>query len=201
MNNSIITQSARYSISFNGSLIGYFKGKRGIRQGNPLSRFLFVLSMNVLSRILNLAAARGVTIVLDNFYEMSGLKLNAAKCELYVAGISTNILGSITKITGFKQGCLPVRYLGVPLVTRKLSEKDCRLELIRAVLFSVANFWCRQLFVPQSIIKKIEQLCSRFFWKSSDKASTGARVSWATICHSKSEGGLCLKDIKTWNKV
>ncbi|XP_039008452.1 uncharacterized protein LOC120136511 [Hibiscus syriacus] len=172
----------------------------------------------------NLESVVGVNTVLDKFYEMSGLKLNAAKCEFYASGISTNILEFITKATGFKQGCLPVRYLGVPLVTRKLSEKDCvvlidniksrlyhwsgkllsyagRLELIRAVLFSVANYWCRQLFLPQSIIKKIEQLCSRFFWKGSDKAATGARVSWETICKPKHEGGLGLKDLKTWNKA
>ncbi|KAE8682586.1 Myosin-17 [Hibiscus syriacus] len=34
-----------------------------------------------------------------------------------------------------------------------------------------------------------------------DKAATGARVSWGTICQSKLEGGLDLKDLKTWNKA
>ncbi|XP_039007104.1 uncharacterized protein LOC120134738 [Hibiscus syriacus] len=103
---------ARFSIAFNGSLIGYFKGARGIRQGDPLSPLLYVISMNVLSRLLNLAAAKnlisfhpkckriclthlsfaddlmifckgnvdsviGVISVLEQFYEMSGLNLNA----------------------------------------------------------------------------------------------------------------------------
>ncbi|KAE8711273.1 hypothetical protein F3Y22_tig00110299pilonHSYRG00117 [Hibiscus syriacus] len=34
----------------------------------------------------------------------------------------------------------------------------------------------RQLFLPNSVLKKIEQLCSRFFWKGIDKAANGARL-------------------------
>ncbi|XP_039057652.1 uncharacterized protein LOC120201026 [Hibiscus syriacus] len=165
---------ARFSISFNGSLVGFFKGERGIRQG---------------------------------------LNLNAAKCVFFTAGVENRTVEKIKQFSGFSIGCFPVRYLGIPLITRKLSIKDCdqlidyiksklnlwsgkmlsfvgRLELIRAVLFSVSNFWCRQLLLPQAVINKIDQLFSRFFWKGSDKAATGVRVSWEKICQLKSEGGL-----------
>ncbi|KAE8686551.1 cytochrome P450 71A9-like [Hibiscus syriacus] len=102
--------------------------------------------MNVLSRILYKATERGnvesvvgVISVLDYFYEIYGLKLNAFKCELFAVGISSSKLEDIKMITGFNQG--------------------------------------------------------------SDKAATGARVSWEKLCLLKSEGGLGLKDIKTWNKA
>ncbi|XP_039012131.1 uncharacterized protein LOC120141273 [Hibiscus syriacus] len=65
----------------------------------------------------------------------------------------------------------------------------------------LSNYWCRQLVLPASILKKVDQICSRYFWKGADISAAGARVSWDKICISKSEGGLGLKNTKTWNKA
>ena len=52
--------TSRFSISINGSLVRFFKGERGVRQGDPLSPYLFVIAMSVLSRMLDVAVGYGV---------------------------------------------------------------------------------------------------------------------------------------------
>ncbi|XP_039051992.1 uncharacterized protein LOC120193596 [Hibiscus syriacus] len=145
----------------------------------------------------------GVQAVLDQFYSMSGLKLNVSKCEMYVASISGEQVNTIKEIIGFKLGSLPVIYLGVPLVTRKVTVKDCQslIDKLRTKLSLWANkhlsFAGRlQLILPQAITRKVEQLCSRFFWKGTDAPAKGTRVSWKIVCLLKFEGGLRINDIR-----
>ena len=45
------------------------------------------------------------------------------------------------------------------------------------------------------------QLCSRFLWKWKVESSRGAQVSWDTIYYPKSEGGLGLKNLTSWNQA
>ena len=47
--------TASFSVMFNGSPTGFFRSSRGLRQGDPLSSYLFVVGMEVLSCLLKRA--------------------------------------------------------------------------------------------------------------------------------------------------
>lgn len=51
--------SPSYSIKINGSLDMFFAGRKGIRQGDPLSPYIFVICMEVLSNMLDKAFSSG----------------------------------------------------------------------------------------------------------------------------------------------
>lgn len=41
--------SAHYTVDVNGGLSGFFKGARGLRQGDPMSPYIFVIVMEYLT--------------------------------------------------------------------------------------------------------------------------------------------------------
>ena len=48
--------TASYSVAVNGDIHGFFLGKSGVRQGDPLSPYLFICCMEYFSRLLKLSS-------------------------------------------------------------------------------------------------------------------------------------------------
>ena len=49
-------ETASYFVAVNGSIYGFFLGKNGVRQGDPLSAYLFLVCMEYFSRMLRKAS-------------------------------------------------------------------------------------------------------------------------------------------------
>ena len=248
--------SASFSVTVNGHTGGFFSSTQGLRQGDPLSPYLFVLAMEAFSGLLRSrfssgyiryhphteeldithlmfaddvmiffdgsgSSLHGITETLDDFAGWSGLHMNRDKTELFHAGLSLQEATAV-EAYGFSVGSLPIRYLGLPLMHRKLkiSEYSPLLDklngkfnawatkslsfagrslLLKTVITGMVNFWISTFSLPQGCINRIESLCSRFLWSGSTDRRAHAKVSWKTVCLPKEEGGLGLRSFKRWN--
>lgn len=143
---------------------------------------------------------------------------------MYFCKVSTDNQMLIRDIMGFQQGTLPVKYLGVPLISTSLYHADClpliekvkdrlidwrnkwlsfagRLQLAISVLSSMQVYWASVFILPVSVSKEIEKLIRNFLWGGAEMAKGKAKVAWKDVCMPKSEGGLGIRPLILWNKT
>ncbi|XP_050222262.1 uncharacterized protein LOC126672354 [Mercurialis annua] len=210
-----------YSVAIIGALYGYFKGGRGLRQGDPLSPILFVIVMDYLSRYLSSIGSRrpfkfhkGCRVLklnhlcfaddlflfchgdttsasymkeaLSHFQSVSGLHVNNEKSSIFFCNTPAHNKSIILNTMGFAEGSLPVKYLGMPLVSRRLSKIDSQ---------------CQVFILPKAVTHKIERICRSFLWKGNATDRKFGGISWDIVCSQKKNGGLGVKKVALWNRV
>nr|GEU99253.1 hypothetical protein [Tanacetum cinerariifolium] len=91
---------------------------------------------------------------------------------------------------------LPVKYLGVPLVSRSLKAKQCKCLIDK--VFKRVNDWRSK---GLSFARRL-QLISIVLSSIQGELTKGkAKIAWANVCKPKKEGGLRVKDLPVWNKA
>ena len=167
---------------------------------------------------------QGILETFEKFAVMSGLKISLEKSTVFMTGMSPRAKEAILRQFPFESGTLPVKYLGLPLLTKRMMQSDYlplvekirsritswtnrflsfggRLQLIKSVLSSLTNFWLSVFRLPKACIKEIEKLFSAFLWSGPDLNAKKAKIAWLAVCKPKTEGGLGLKPLTEVNEV
>nr|GEV97789.1 putative reverse transcriptase domain, reverse transcriptase zinc-binding domain protein [Tanacetum cinerariifolium] len=172
--------STSYSICVNGSLHGYFKGKRGLRQGDPISPYLFTLVMEVLTLMLQRKVHQTDQFTYHRYCSKMELVNLCFADDLFLFAYGDVGSASIFKealdefknalglVSSLPKSKLPVKYLEVPLVSSRLMIHDCN-ELVD---------------------------------KSHGSSGKGkSKVAWEIVCLPKHEGGLGIQRLECFNSA
>nr|XP_043630001.1 uncharacterized protein LOC122601300 [Erigeron canadensis] len=178
--------------------------------------------------LLKLTFKRRMTRVvwesLEEFKSVSGLAPSLPKSTAYFCNVLNHVKLSILNILPFEEGRLPVKYLGVLLVSSRLVYRDCkellervhnrisnwktkflsftgRLQLVQSVLSSMHIYWSSVFILPTRVTSEIEQMMRGFLWSQCTLGKGKAKVSWDVVCLPKQEGGLGIRRLETSNVV
>nr|CAB3445827.1 unnamed protein product [Digitaria exilis] len=179
-----IRVTGKIAVMLNGVPGNWITCKRGLRQGDPISPYLFLIVADVLQRLIQQAAALGLlqhpvdpslpcpTLkrVLDDFSQATGLVINFQE-----AANMANILGC--NIESF-----PQKYLGLPLSPHKLRHAG-KLD-----------------FLAPTVIEVLDARRRSFLWTGEEKChGSCCLVKWEDMCYEKEVGGLGIKNLEQQN--
>lgn len=97
----------------------------------------------------------------------------------------------VQEIVEFSTVTLPVKYLGLPLLSTRLLYTDCspliakvmsriqgwrgkllsyagRLHLVKSVLSTLVSYWIYVLLLPMGVVQEVNRLCRNFLWSGPD---------------------------------
>ncbi|CAH8258518.1 unnamed protein product [Arabidopsis lyrata] len=129
------------------------------------------------------SSLEGILIILEDFRVGSGLGLNKDKTALFLDGGNFLRLQDISNRAGLQCGSFPVRYLGLPLTSRKLLRQD-----YQPLLDKIAKRFSSWSVKKLSFAGRLQLI-------------RGAKISWELVCTPKESGGLGLRRLVAWNKV
>ncbi|XP_074318562.1 uncharacterized protein LOC141655376 [Silene latifolia] len=175
-----------YTLNLNGSQFGFFKGKRGLRQGDPISPLIFCICMEYLTRVMEYATGKWYfryhplckSLKLTHLLFADDL-LMFCKGDIKSIMLLLRALSTFSETSGLKVNASKseVVFNGVP--------DEVRMDVVQI----------------RGVIRRIEAICRNFFWSGDSEYHRVPLIAWEKVCCRKKEGGLDIKQAEVWNKA
>ncbi|KAJ1690987.1 hypothetical protein LUZ63_015142 [Rhynchospora breviuscula] len=164
-------------------------------------------------------------LILANFVSLTGLHINDSKCLFVPIAIPQALITTVHQTLACQQKSLPITYLGLPLSIRRLKKIHFkplidavqrrldrwqsrflsfggRLTLVKSVLTAMPIHYMQTILLPAWLIKHLEGMRRKFFWKDKDKCLRGhCLVNWSKCCMLKKNRGLGIISLLLQNQA
>ncbi|KAL8090281.1 hypothetical protein AgCh_039666 [Apium graveolens] len=210
--------SVSYKIVHGEHTMGPITPSRGIRQGDPLSPYLFIICAEGLSALLNHYESRnwihGIKVCrhapaishmlfADDSYmyckantEEAGRVMELLRHNKYLG--LPNLLGQKKSVLlGFLKDGIENK---IRTWERKPVSKSGQEILIKMVGQALPTYAMSVFLLPMDLIKNIEKMLTKYWWNSTQRGNRKIHwASWEKLCKHKSTGGLDFRDFRSFN--
>ena len=150
---ALLLSTASSHVILNGIVGDRIRHRRGLRQGDPLSPFLFILAMEPLHRLLAMAVEEGVLSRLRGraneartslYADDAVFFVNPVKAELEAVRLILSRFGEVTglRVNFAKTAVIPIRCKGLDVA-----------DIVSPLGARIASFPCKFLGLPLSLRK------------------------------------------------
>ncbi|XP_058756323.1 uncharacterized protein LOC131629558 [Vicia villosa] len=181
--------SEETNINWNGNKNEFFRPQRGIRQGDPIYPYLFVLCMDKHSHLIEHA-------ILEKSHLIHISRFRETQSFSKYLGIP--LKGKANRKQDFQ-------YV-VDQVANKLSGwKACnlsfagRVTLAKSVIEVIPTYPMMTNLIPKACIQEIQKIQRSFIWGDSYSSRKFHAVSWDNVTRAKCDGGLGLRNLNIMN--
>jgi hypothetical protein len=196
---------------------GMFNNSRGLKD---LAKHLHISHYLFMEH--DLEKAQNLKLIISAFEQLSGLKINFHKSDLFCFGDAQDEVNAYAELFGCGQGQFPMRYLGIPIhywrltiakwkiIKERLQKRlsswkgklislGGRLILINSVLSNMVLYMILFFLLPKRILHKLDYYRSRFFWQGDSEKKKYRLAKWSVVCSPKDRDGLCIHDLEDKN--
>ncbi|XP_070049962.1 uncharacterized protein [Nicotiana tomentosiformis] len=168
----VCVTTTMFTVKINREGHGYFAGKRGLRQGDPLSPLLFILVMEYLSRSLKIIS------------RLPDFRFHPMCKEL-----------QLTHLTFADDLMIFVKHVSSRSRRRSQGHAVSKNRICTGHISYQGDIF----ILPQSMLKEVDKLCKEYLWEKTEGQKKVALVAWEKVCCPNKLGGLNVKGCKVWN--